>query len=186
MQPLRGAVTNASQFPRVLAARCAPRSTSGRRGDRAAGRHRTRRRPDEAPAWSESSPPSILPADADLDRLAALLNASDAVTLLCGSGTQGAHDEVVALADTLGAPVVHALRGKQFVEWDNPFDVGMTGLIGFSSGYHAMESCDTLLMLGTDFPYRPFYPSNAKIAQIDWKARNSAIARRSRSASSAP
>ena len=76
---------------------------------------------------------------------------------------------MVALADTLGAPVVHALRGKQFVEWDNPFDVGMTGLIGFSSGYHAMESCDTLLMLGTDFPYRPFYPSNAKIAQIDWK-----------------
>ncbi|KVL49809.1 hypothetical protein WT01_33065 [Burkholderia cepacia] len=92
-----------------------------------------------------------------------------AVTLLCGSGTQGAHDEVVALADTLGAPVVHALRGKQFVEWDDPFDVGMTGLIGFSSGYHAMESCGTLLMLGTDFPYRPFYPSNAKIAQIDWK-----------------
>ena len=180
-------MTNASQFPRVLAR--AMRTAIDERGvavivlpgDIALGDG-----PDEAPAWSESSPPSILPADADLDRLAALLNASDAVTLLCGSGTQGAHDEVVALADTLGAPVVHALRGKQFVEWDNPFDVGMTGLIGFSSGYHAMESCDTLLMLGTDFPYRPFYPSNAKIAQIDWKARNSAIARRSRSASSAP
>jgi pyruvate dehydrogenase (quinone) len=88
---------------------------------------------------------------------------------MCGSGTQGAHDEVVALADTLGAPVVHALRGKQFVEYDNPFDVGMTGLIGFSSGYHAMMSCDTLLLLGCDFPYRPFYPSHAKIVQIDWK-----------------
>ncbi|MBB5469726.1 pyruvate dehydrogenase (quinone) [Paraburkholderia sp. CI2] len=125
--------------------------------------------PVETASWTESAPPSIVPADNDLDRLADLLNTSAAVTLLCGSGTQGAHDEVVALADTLAAPVVHALRGKQFVEWDNPFDVGMTGLIGFSSGYHAMQSCDTLLMLGTDFPYRPFYPSSAKVVQIDWK-----------------
>ncbi|CAG2155305.1 Pyruvate dehydrogenase [ubiquinone] [Cupriavidus yeoncheonensis] len=101
--------------------------------------------------------------------MAEVLNGCKAVTLLCGSGTAGAHDEVVALADILGAPVVHALRGKPFVEWDNPFDVGMTGLIGFSSGYHAMASCDTLLMLGTDFPYRPFYPENAKILQIDWR-----------------
>ncbi|HFT8006644.1 TPA: ubiquinone-dependent pyruvate dehydrogenase [Burkholderia cenocepacia] len=163
-------VTNASQFPRVLAR--AMRTAIDERGvavivlpgDIALGDG-----PDEAPAWSDAAPPAILPADADLDRLAALLNGSDAVTLLCGSGTQGAHDEVVALADALGAPVVHALRGKQFVEWDNPFDVGMTGLIGFSSGYHAMESCDTLLMLGTDFPYRPFYPAHAKVAQIDWK-----------------
>ncbi len=125
--------------------------------------------PEAAPAWSHSSPPSIVPAQADLDRLADLLNGTEAVTMLCGSGTAGAHDEVVALADVLGAPVVHALRGKPFVEWDNPFDVGMTGLIGFSSGYHAMESCDALLMLGTDFPYRPFYPGKASILQIDWK-----------------
>jgi pyruvate dehydrogenase (quinone) len=74
---------------------------------------------------------------------------------------------VVALADALAAPVVHALRGKEHLEWDNPFDVGMTGLIGFSSGYHAMLSCETLLMLGTDFPYRNFYPVEARVAQVD-------------------
>ena len=62
------------------------------------------------------------------------------------------------LAEALKAPIVHAMRGKEHVEWDNPYDVGMTGLIGFSSGYHAMEYCDALLMLGTDFPYRQFYP----------------------------
>jgi pyruvate dehydrogenase (quinone) len=125
--------------------------------------------PAEKPSWTESAPSAILPADVDLDRLAALLNESDAVTIMCGSGVQGAHDEVVALADTLAAPVVHALRGKPYIEYDNPFDVGMTGLIGFSSGYHAMMSCDTLLLLGCDFPYRAFYPADAKIIQIDWK-----------------
>jgi pyruvate dehydrogenase (quinone) len=113
------------------------------------------------------NPPRMLPASADLDRLAGLLEASAAVTLLCGAGCAAAHDEVVALAGLLGAPVVHALRGKEHVEWDNPYDVGMTGLIGFSSGYHAMMSCETLLMLGTDFPYRNFYPTQAKIVQVD-------------------
>ena len=80
------------------------------------------------------------------------------MTLLCGSGCAGAHDELMQLAETLKSPIVHAMRGKEHVEWDNPYDVGMTGLIGFSSGYHAMENCDALLMLGTDFPYRQFYP----------------------------
>jgi pyruvate dehydrogenase (quinone) len=79
---------------------------------------------------------------------------------------------VVALAAKLKAPIVHALRGKEHIEWDNPYDVGMTGLIGFSSGYHAMEACDTLLMLGTDFPYRQFYPTKARIAQIDIRGEN--------------
>ena len=163
-------VTNAEQFPRVLER--AMRTAIEERGVAVIvlpGDVALSEGPAEAASWSESAPPSVVPAEPDLDRLAELLNTSEAVTLLCGSGTQGAHDEVVALADTLGAPVVHALRGKQFVEWDNPYDVGMTGLIGFSSGYHAMESCDVLLMLGTDFPYRPFYPGKAKIAQIDWK-----------------
>jgi pyruvate dehydrogenase (quinone) len=163
-------VSNAQQFPRVLAR--AMRTAVEQRGVAVIvlpGDVALSDGPEETASWTESAPPSIVPADDDLDRLADLLNTSAAVTLLCGSGTQGAHDEVVALADTLGAPVVHALRGKQFVEWDNPYDVGMTGLIGFSSGYHAMQSCDTLLMLGTDFPYRPFYPSNAKVVQIDWK-----------------
>jgi pyruvate dehydrogenase (quinone) len=74
---------------------------------------------------------------------------------------------LIAIAGTLKAPIVHALRGKEFVEYDNPFDVGMTGLLGFSSGYHAMMNCDTLLMLGTDFPYQQFYPKDATIIQID-------------------
>ncbi|MEX5541698.1 ubiquinone-dependent pyruvate dehydrogenase [Pseudomonas poae] len=117
--------------------------------------------------WPALHAPRTLPAEPDLQRLTEILQSSQKVTLLCGSGCAGAHDQVVALADMLGAPVVHALRGKEHVEWDNPFDVGMTGLIGFSSGYHAMLDCDTLIMLGTDFPYRQFYPTDAKIIQVD-------------------
>jgi pyruvate dehydrogenase (quinone) len=110
-----------------------------------------------------------MPTHVDVDRLAALLNSDGRVTMLCGSGCQGAHDQVLALADRLKAPIVHAFRGKEHIEWDNPFDVGMTGLIGFSSGYYAMLDCDVLLMLGTDFPYRQFYPRGAgvRIAQVD-------------------
>jgi pyruvate dehydrogenase (quinone) len=107
------------------------------------------------------------PLDRDLDRLAELLNESDRITLLCGSGCASAHNELLKLGETLKAPMVHALRGKEYVEYDNPYDVGMTGLIGFSSGYYAMTGCDVLLMLGTDFPYRQFYPTDAKIVQID-------------------
>ena len=112
-------------------------------------------------------PPRIVPQGREVERLAELLNGSQAVTLLCGAGVAGAHDAVVALAAKLKAPIVHAYRGKEWIEWDNPYDVGMTGLIGFSSGYHAMMECDTLLMLGTDFPYRNFYPDKAKVAQVD-------------------
>jgi pyruvate dehydrogenase (quinone) len=118
-------------------------------------------------------PSLVRPADSELDRLAALLNASKRVTLLCGSGCAGAHDALLALGAKLKSPMVHALRGKEHVEWDNPYDVGMTGLIGFSSGYYAMKDCDTLLMLGTDFPYRQFYPeSGVHIAQIDVRPQN--------------
>ncbi len=115
-----------------------------------------------------------IPLHADVERLAALLNGDGRVTMLCGSGCRGAHDQVVALADRLKAPIVHALRGKEYVEWENPFDVGMTGLIGFSSGYYAMLDCDVLLMLGTDFPYRQFYPRGAgvHIAQVDMRPEN--------------
>ncbi|UPG96650.1 ubiquinone-dependent pyruvate dehydrogenase [Luteibacter aegosomatissinici] len=116
--------------------------------------------------------PKVIPAERELDALAALLNAGKRVTLLCGRGTAGAHAELIALADALKSPIVHALGGKEYVEYDNPFDVGMTGLIGFSSGYHAMEDCDTLLILGTDFPYRQFYPEDAKIAQVDIRPAN--------------
>src|SRR5262245_60958408 len=118
--------------------------------------------------------PTVAPANADLERLAALLNGDGRVTMLCGSGCQGAHTQLLALAQCLKAPIVHALKGKEHVEWDNPYDVGMTGLIGFSSGYYAMLDCDALLMLGTDFPYRQFYPKGdgVRIAQVDIRAEN--------------
>jgi pyruvate dehydrogenase (quinone) len=116
--------------------------------------------------------PVVTPTSADLDRLAAILNGEGSVTILCGSGCAGAHDELLALSKHIKAPIVHALRGKEYVEWDNPYDVGMTGLIGFSSGYYAMADCDVLLMLGTDFPYRQFYPKGAgvRVAQVDIRA----------------
>jgi pyruvate dehydrogenase (quinone) len=113
----------------------------------------------------------VTPARPDLDKLAAFLNGKGRVTVLCGSGCQGAHDQLLALGQRLQAPMVHALRGKEHVEWENPYDVGMTGLIGFASGYYAMLDCDLLLMLGTDFPYRQFYPQgSARIAQVDIRA----------------
>ena len=111
--------------------------------------------------------PRIVPADAEIDKMAKMLDGSKAITILAGSGCAGAHDAVVALSAKLQAPVVHALRGKEHVEWENPQDVGMTGLIGFSSGYQALLNADTVLMLGTDFPYRAFYPKKAKIIQVD-------------------
>jgi pyruvate dehydrogenase (quinone) len=113
--------------------------------------------------------PVVTPESSELERLAAMLNGGGRVTILCGSGCAGAHGELLALGERLNAPMVHALRGKEHVEWDNPYDVGMTGLIGFSSGYYAMLDCDVLLMLGTDFPYRQFYPrgDGVRIAQID-------------------
>jgi pyruvate dehydrogenase (quinone) len=122
--------------------------------------------------------PVVVPECRELDALAALLNESTRTTLLCGRGCAGAHEMLLKLADTLKSPIVHALGGKEYVEYDNPFDVGMTGLIGFSSGYQAMLDCDTLLMLGTDFPYRQFYPANSKIVQIDTRPEN--LGRRTR------
>jgi pyruvate dehydrogenase (quinone) len=128
----------------------------------------------ESPKVSSLLPPApiVTPAHADLTRLASLLNDARRVTILCGSGCQGAHAELLKLAERLQAPVVHSMRGKEHVEWENPYDVGMTGLIGFSSGYFAMLDCDALLMLGTDFPYRQFYPqgSGVRIAQVDLRA----------------
>jgi pyruvate dehydrogenase (quinone) len=120
--------------------------------------------------WLAPKPPVVRPSDADLDALAELLNNGKKVTMMCGAGCAGAHGAVVDLARALNAPIVHSLRGKEHVEYDNPFDVGMTGLIGFASGYAAMKECDTLLLLGTDFPYRQFYPEQAKVAQIDIRA----------------
>ena len=123
-----------------------------------------------APALSlgiESSASLFFPSENELRKAAEILNTARKVTILGGAGCEGAHAELVAAAERLKAPIVHALRGKEFIEYDNPYDVGMTGLLGFSSGYHAMMNCDALLMLGTDFPYQQFYPRNAKIIQVD-------------------
>lgn len=122
--------------------------------------------------------PEVRPNSQELAEAAGILNAAGKVTILAGAGTAGAHAEVMALADALAAPIVHAMRGKEHIEYDNPFDVGMTGLLGFSSGYRAMESCEALLMLGTDFPYQQFYPENAKIIQVD--IRGEQLGRRAR------
>jgi pyruvate dehydrogenase (quinone) len=109
----------------------------------------------------------IRPDEASLAAAADVLNAAEAVTILAGAGCAGAHGQLIALAGAVAAPVVHAFRGKEFVEHDNPYDVGMTGLIGFGSGYRAMEHCDALVMLGTDFPYRAFLPGGVPVIQVD-------------------
>ena len=118
------------------------------------------------------APPVVRPAEREVTDLADLLNGARRVTLFCGRGCAGAHEGLMKLAETLKSPIVHALGGKEHVEFDNPYDVGMTGFIGFSSGYAAMHACDVLLMLGTDFPYKQFLPSDAKIAQVDIRPEN--------------
>jgi len=121
---------------------------------------------------------TVCPSDEELNILAELLNRSEKITILGGAGCAGAHAELIEVAGKLQAPIVHALRGKEFIEYDNPYDVGLTGLLGFSSGYHAMTNCEVLLMLGTDFPYRDFYPKDAAIVQIDLRGEH--LGRRSK------
>src|SRR5467141_1364037 len=111
--------------------------------------------------------PTVCPSDEEIATLAKVLNKSKKITILGGAGCAGAHEELIELAGKLNAPIVHAMRGKEFIEYDNPFDVGMTGLLGFSSGYFAMMNCNTLLMIGTDFPYQQFFPKHATVIQID-------------------
>ena len=171
-------ISGANQMPRVL--EVAIREAVGRRGvsvvvipGDVALQPATDAPPPKA-AGLLPARPVVMPERSDLERLAALLNGDSRVTMLCGSGCEGAHNELLGLGERLKAPMVHALRGKEHVEWDNPYDVGMTGLIGFSSGYYAMLDCDVLLMLGTDFPYRQFYPQGAgvRIAQVDIRPEN--------------
>src|SRR5213080_1834795 len=111
--------------------------------------------------------PKVRPSDDEITALAKILNQAKKITILGGAGCAGAHAELIELAGKLNAPIVHPLRGKEFFEYDNPFDVGMTALLGFSSGYHAMMACDVLLIIGADFPYRQFFSKDATIVQID-------------------
>jgi pyruvate dehydrogenase (quinone) len=122
---------------------------------------------DEPPYSVHVRRPTIQPSEADLDEIAAILNSSEAITIYAGSGCEGAHDEVVATAGRLKAPMAHTSRGKDFLEYDNPYNVGMTGIIGGAPGYRAVLDCDVLLLLGADFAWGQFYPDKAKIIQID-------------------
>ena len=122
---------------------------------------------EERPYAVHARQPIIRPSDADLDEIAAILNRSDAITIYAGAGCAGAHDEVVATAARLKAPMAHTSRGKDFVAHDNPYNVGMTGIIGGAAGYHAILDCEVLLLLGADFAWSQFYPDRAKIVQID-------------------
>jgi len=131
-----------------------------------------------APRHLQESLPSSSPSEGELVELAKILNASTKITILGGAGCAGAHQELLDLASRLQAPIVHALRGKEFIEYDNPYDVGMTGLLGIPSGFHAVMNCEVLLMIGTDFPYRQFYPKDATIVQID--LRGEQLGRRTR------
>jgi pyruvate dehydrogenase (quinone) len=122
--------------------------------------------------------PVVCPSPSEIDELAELLNQSDSVTILGGAGCAGAHSELMKTAEALKAPIVSALRGREHIQFDNPYDVGLTGLIGFASGYHAIKEADTLLMLGTDFPYTQFYPEKGTIIQVDNKGEH--LGRRTR------
>ncbi|CAG7653810.1 pyruvate dehydrogenase [Actinacidiphila bryophytorum] len=114
--------------------------------------------------------PAVRPGDAEIDALARLVDGARRVTLFCGSGTAGAHDEVMAFAERVKSPVGHALRGKEFIQFENPYDVGMSGLLGYGAAYEAMHECDLLILLGTDFPYNAFLPDDVTIVQVDVRA----------------
>lgn len=162
-------VSQPEQMPRLLA--IAVRTAIARRGVAVLvlpGDIALRKCPVESVRLEVTeSMPIMRPGADELEHAARLLNDARRVTILAGAGCRNAHAELVAAAGAVKAPIVHAMRGKEYVEYDNPYDVGMTGLLGFSSGYHAMKSCDALLMLGTDFPYQQFYPDEATIIQVD-------------------
>ncbi|WP_328941958.1 pyruvate dehydrogenase [Streptomyces sp. NBC_00250] len=122
--------------------------------------------------------PTVRPGDAEIDALVRMIDAADRVTLFCGSGTAGAHAEVMQFAERIKSPVGHALRGKEWIQYDNPYDVGMSGLLGYGAAYEATHECDLLILLGTDFPYNAFLPDDVKIVQVDVRPEH--LGRRSR------
>jgi len=122
--------------------------------------------------------PVVRPSDSELIQLAGLLNSNKKITLFCGLGAAEAHDEIIQLAEKLKAPIAYTYKGKMAIQYDNPYEVGLTGLLGIPSAYQAMHECDLLLLLGTDFPYTPFMPAKNKIVQVDIKPEN--LGRRAR------
>lgn len=116
-----------------------------------------------------TSRPSVRPGDLEIDKLVDMIDDAERVTLFCGSGTAGAHAEVMEFAERINSPIGHALRGKEWIQYDNKFDVGMSGLLGYGAAYEATHECDLLILLGTDFPYNAFLPdgTDVKIVQVD-------------------
>jgi len=111
----------------------------------------------------------IRPTDADLQALNALLDQHNKITIFCGIGAADAHDEVVELSQKLNAPVGYSFRGKMEIQYDNPNEIGMTGLLGLPAAFHSMHESDLLVLLGTDFPYPQFMPADCEIVQVDIK-----------------
>jgi pyruvate dehydrogenase (quinone) len=169
-------VSDANQLPYVL--ENAIRAAVGQRGVAVVvipGDVALRKAPQRVPSTARGlavSAPNIVPGAEEVKVLASMLNGAERVTLFCGRGCAGAHAELMQLAETLKSPIVHALGGKEHVEYDNPYDVGMTGFVGFSSGYAAIHACDMLLLLGTDFPYKQFLPTDCWVGQIDIRPEN--------------
>lgn len=124
------------------------------------------------PIIARPRPAALVPAAEDVDALVAAIEKARRIAIFAGVGVRGAHDEVVALADLLAAPIGHSLRGKEWIQYDNPFDVGMTGLLGYGAAHDGIHDADLLILLGTDFPYEQFLPDPKKvaIAQVDVNA----------------
>ena len=114
--------------------------------------------PPSFPLLVTTQPPTLVPADDDVRRLAAAIDEAKTVAIFAGAGVEGAHDEVIAFADLVKAPIGHSLRGKQWIQYDNPFDVGMTGLLGYGAAHAGIHDADLLVLIGTDFPYEQFLP----------------------------
>lgn len=127
---------------------------------------------DPFPALVRTAPATLVPAESDVRALAEAIDAAKTVAIFAGAGVEGAHDEVIAFAELVKAPIGHSLRGKQWIQYDNPYDVGMTGLLGYGAAHAGIHDADLLLLLGTDFPYEQFLPDAAKVvvAQVDTDA----------------
>ncbi|MGW1868480.1 pyruvate dehydrogenase [Streptomyces mauvecolor] len=162
-------ISNPQQMPRVL--QTAIQHAIGRGGVSVLalpGDIASEQAPDKAIDHAlVTSLPSVRPGDSEIDKLADLIDRAKRVTLFCGSGTAGAHAEVMEFAERVKSPVGHALRGKEWIQYDNPYDVGMSGLLGYGAAYEATHECDLLILLGTDFPYNAFLPDDVKIVQVD-------------------
>ncbi|MFI6473194.1 pyruvate dehydrogenase [Streptomyces sp. NPDC050516] len=162
-------ISNPQQMPRVL--QTAIQHAIGRGGVSVLalpGDIASEQAPDKAIDHAlVTSLPSVRPGDSEIDKLAALIDEAKRVTLFCGSGTAGAHAEVMEFAERIKSPIGHALRGKEWIQYDNKYDVGMSGLLGYGAAYEATHECDLLILLGTDFPYNAFLPDDVKIVQVD-------------------